>query len=74
MALPLTQTGVATWLDQPVDEDTLIVQSPGQEAEFISTDDWDSFLSLFLNKSFTPSVLRYPVMVTLAVALTMRSV
>ena len=43
-ALPLDQPGTANWVGIPACTDTVILQSPGQEAELVSSDYWDALV------------------------------
>lgn len=42
LALPLTLLGTANWIGEPVAQNTVVLQAPGNEAEFASSDTWDA--------------------------------
>jgi len=43
-AIRLDQGENTNWMGQPVDNDSVIFQAPGREAEFVSSEEWDALV------------------------------
>lgn len=42
MALPISQAGLSRWVGLPVDINTAVLQAPGQAADMMATEEWDT--------------------------------